>query len=56
MRRIIYFVSQFVNSLWVWVERTGTARARLGTEALDEPSFGLRLVRGRVPQDGTGNT
>ena len=29
---------------------------RLGTEALDDPSFGLRLVRGRVPQDGTGNT
>ena len=38
------------NAVRAFLERTGTSPARLGAEALRDPSFVLRLERGRVPR------
>ncbi len=41
---------QFRDAVEDWLKRTGMAPARLGADALGDPSFVLRLRRGRVPR------
>ena len=47
--------AQFPDALEAWLERTGTPPARLGADALGDPSFVLRLRRGRVPRMDTAD-
>ena len=47
--------AQFPDAVEAWLERTGTPPARLGAEALGDPSFVLRLRRGRVPRLDTAD-
>ena len=47
---------QFRDAVEAWLKRTGMAPARLGAEALGDPSFVLRLRRGRVPRMDTADT
>ena len=51
-----YFVFEFHDTLRVCLERTQHPAGALGADALGDPSFVLWLMRGRVPQNGTGNT
>ena len=46
---------QFRDAVEDWLKRTGMAPARLGAEALGDPSFVLRLRRGRVPRLDTAD-
>ena len=45
----------FRDTVRAWLERTGTPPARLGADALGDPSFVLRLFRGRVPRLDTAD-
>ncbi len=47
--------AQFRAAVEAWIERTGTPPARLGQRALNDPSFVLRLRRGRVPRLNTAD-
>ena len=47
--------AHFRDIVEAWLDRTGTPPARLGQEALGDPSFVLRLRRGRVPQMDTAD-
>ena len=47
--------TQLQDAVSAWLERTGTAPARLGAEALGDPSFVLRLLRGRIPRMDTAD-
>lgn len=47
--------TQLRDAVSAWLEGTGTAPARLGAEALGDPSFVLRLLRGRIPQLDTAD-
>ena len=47
--------TQLRDAVSAWLERTGTAPARLGAEARGDPSFVLRLLRGRIPQLDTAD-
>lgn len=46
---------QFREAVQAFLERTGTPPARLGADALGDPSFVLRLMRGRIPQLDTAD-
>ncbi len=46
---------QFREAVEDWLKRTGMAPARLGADALGDPSFVLRLRRGRVPRMDTAD-
>ncbi len=46
---------QFRNAIQVWLKRTGIPPSRLGAAALGDPSFVLRLMRGRIPRLGTAD-
>ena len=43
------------HAIQTHLDRTGTSPARLGADALGDPSFVLRLKRGRVPRLGTAD-
>ena len=47
--------AQFRDTVEDWLKRTGTPPARLGQQALGDPSFVLRLRRGRVPRMNTAD-
>ena len=47
--------AQFRDTVEDWLKRTGTPPARLGQQALGDPSFVLRLRRGRVPRLDTAD-
>ena len=47
--------AQFRDTVEDWLKRTGTPPARLGIDALCDPSFVLRLRRGRVPRLDTAD-
>ena len=47
--------AQFRDAVQAFIERTGTPPARLGTEALGDPSFVLRLTCGRIPRLDTAD-
>ena len=47
--------TRFREAVQAWIERTGTPPARLGQRALGDPSFVLRLRRGRVPRLDTAD-
>lgn len=49
------FATRFRNAVEAWLNVTGTAPARLGTEALGDPSFVLRLRQGRIPTLATAD-
>ncbi len=46
---------QLRDTVRAWLKRTGTPPARLGADALGDPSFVLRLMRGRVPRVNTAD-
>ena len=46
---------QFRDAVQAFLKRTGTPPARLGADALGDPSFVLRLMRGRIPQLDTAD-
>ena len=47
--------TRFRNAVQAFLERTGTAPARLGTDALGDPSFVHRLMNGRKPRLATAD-
>ena len=47
--------AQFRDAVQAFLERTGTPSARLGQQALGDPSFVLRLMRGRIPRLDTAD-
>ena len=47
--------THFRDTVQAFLERTGIAPARLGLEALGDPSFVLRLERGREPRFATAD-
>ena len=47
--------THFRDTVRAYLERTGTAPARLGIDALGDPSFVLRLERGREPRLDTAD-
>jgi len=47
--------TRFRHAVEAFLQRTGTAPARLGTDALGDPSFVLRLMRGREPRLDTAD-
>ena len=47
--------AQFRDAAQAYLERTGTPPARLGKRALGDPSFVLRLLRGRIPRLDTAD-
>ena len=47
--------AQFRDAVQAYIERTGTPPARLGQQALGDPSFVLRLRRGRIPRLDTAD-
>lgn len=44
-----------LDAMQAFLERTGMPHTRLGSEALGEPTFFLRVMRGRVPRLGTAD-
>ncbi len=47
--------ARFRDTVEAWLEATGTAPARLGMDALGDPSFVQRLMRGREPRLDTAD-
>lgn len=47
--------NQFRDAVSAFLDRTGMARSQLGREALGDPSFVLRLMRGRAPRLATAD-
>ena len=47
--------NQFRDAVSAFVNRTGVSRSQLGREALGDPSFVLRLMRGRAPRLDTAD-